>query len=181
MDPIGPFFETDFEKWEKNFRINFFSQLKILKMLWPYKSKSGNPSICFLAGGGTNSNFDNYSAYCLSKISLIKFVELISSENTEGKFFIIGPGFMKTKIHQETFKAGTRAGKNFKKTEKFMEEAGTSIEQLYRHLNWCISKPNRLISGRNFSTVYDSWEKDTELLKDLGTNPDLFKLRRREF
>jgi short-subunit dehydrogenase len=180
MEPIGPFFDIDFKKWETNFKINFFSQLKILNKLWPYRSKVTEPNVCFLAGGGTNSTFDNYSSYCLSKISLIKFVELIASENVDGKFFIIGPGFMKTKIHNQTFEAGSRAGQNFQKTEKFMRDEGTTIEQLYRHIQWCLIQPREVISGRNFSTVHDPWESNKNFSKLLAENPELFKLRRRE-
>ena len=180
MEPIGPFFDTDFEKWKTNFQVNFFSQLKILNMIWPYRSKATEPNICFLAGGGTNSTFDNYSSYCLSKISLIKFVELISSENDEGKFFIIGPGFMKTKIHNQTFEAGKKAGQNLQKTEKFMRGEGTTIEQLYRHIQWCIMQPRNVIGGRNFSTVHDPWETNRNFSKLLAENPEMFKLRRRE-
>jgi short-subunit dehydrogenase len=180
MEPIGPFFDTDFEKWKTNFQVNFFSQLKILNMIWPYRSKAIEPNICFLAGGGTNSTFDNYSAYCLSKISLIKFVELVSSENDDGKFFIIGPGFMKTKIHNQTFEAGNKAGQNFQKTEKFMKGDGTTIEQLYRHIQWCIIQPRKAIGGRNFSTVHDPWETNKNFSKLLAENPEMFKLRRRE-
>ena len=116
MEPIGTFFDTDFSSWEKNFRINVLSQLRVLQMLWEYRAEFTDVNVCFLAGGGTNSTFDNYSAYCLSKIALIKFVELIASENTDGKFFIIGPGFMKTKIHNQTLRAGKKAGTNFQKT-----------------------------------------------------------------
>ena len=111
MNPIGPFFSSDFLEWRKAFEINVFSQLQILHKIWDFRSSSSVPSVCFLAGGGTNSSFDNYSAYCLSKITLIKFVELIASENEDANFFIIGPGYMRTKIHNETLRAGELAGK----------------------------------------------------------------------
>ena len=178
MEPIGTFFDTDFSSWEKNFRINVLSQLKILQMLWEYRAKFTEVNVCFLAGGGTNSTFDNYSAYCLSKIALIKFVELIGSENTEGKFFIIGPGFMKTKIHNQTLRAGKKAGANFKKTEIFMENNGTTLDKLYQHIKWCMAQPRNAINGRNFSTVHDTWESGTDLSNLLVKDSELFKLRR---
>ena len=181
MEPIGPFFKTDFRSWEKNFRINVLSQIEILQMLWPYRSKIKEPNICFLAGGGTNSSFDNYSAYCLSKITLIKFVELMASENKAEKFFIIGPGFMKTKIHEQTTKSGENAGTNLDKTKLLMEKPGTSVSRLYEHIKWCIAQPKEAISGRNFSTVHDPWDSDQELSSLLSHNPNLFKLRRHGF
>lgn len=178
MSPIGPFFSLSFEEWEKSFYINVFSQLKLLHSLWDYRSTHYETSVCFLAGGGTNSSFDNYSSYCLSKIILIKFVELLASENIDAKFFIIGPGFMRTKIHDETIRAGVAAGPNLEKTLRFMEEEGTSIENLYSHLKWCLSNSREAISGRNFSTVYDSWQSGNSLATALIKNPNSFKLRR---
>lgn len=181
MEPIGPFFETNLDDWENSLRINVLSQIKILQILWPYRSKYVEPNVCFLAGGGTNSSFDNYSSYCLSKIMLIKFVELMASENSDSKFFIIGPGFMKTKIHNQTLKANTRAGRNLEKTALFMEGNGTSISRLYKHIMWCINQPKDAISGRNFSTVHDPWDSDPNLPGYLLKNSDLYKLRRRDF
>jgi NAD(P)-dependent dehydrogenase (short-subunit alcohol dehydrogenase family) len=181
MEPISPFFDTDFGSWERNFRINALSQIEILQMLWPYRSKVEELNICFLAGGGTNSSFDNYSAYCLSKIILIKFVELIASENKDEKFFIIGPGFINTKIHEQTIKAGKKSGTNLDKTKSFMEKPGTSISRLYEHIKWCIAQPKEAISGRNFSTVHDPWDSNNELSSLLSQNPNVFKLRRLGF
>lgn len=180
MEPIGPFFETNYDDWENSLRINVLSQIKILQMLWPYRSKDTEPNICFLAGGGTNSSFDNYSAYCLSKIILIKFVELIASENPNLKIFIIGPGFMKTKIHEQTLRADIKAGSNLNKTVLYMESSGTSILRLYEHIKWCITQPKEAISGRNFSTVHDLWDNDSNLTGFLLHDTNLFKLRRKD-
>lgn len=179
MEPIGSFFECDSKDWERSFYINLFSQLNILKKLWNFRSKKDQVNVCFLAGGGTNSTFDNYSAYCISKIALIKFVELIASENKKEKFFIIGPGFMDTKIHNETYRAGDKAGTNLNKTKKLSKGAITSITRLYRNIMWCVNQPIESISGRNFSTVNDPWDTNSDLGEILTSNPEVYKLRRK--
>ena len=51
-----------------------------------------------MAGGGTNNPFTNYSAYCVSKIALIKMCELIDDEYKNLNVFIIGPGLLKPKL-----------------------------------------------------------------------------------
>ena len=178
MKPIGPFFGVDFKEWEENIYINTIAQISLLHKIWPYRNKKEEVTVSFLAGGGTNSEFDNYSAYCISKIALIKFTELLASENPNSKFFIIGPGYMKTKIHKETLEAGELAGGNLKKTMHFLDSEGTTFDRFYNHLNWCLNSSINSISGRNFSTVYDDWDESSGLLKKLEHDPDLFKLRR---
>lgn len=180
MEPIGPFFEIDFSKWKSSFEINFMSQIQILHGIWKHKSEFSRPAVCFLAGGGTNSAFDNYSSYCLSKISLIKFVELIASEYPEGNFFILGPGYVKTKIHNETLKAGISAGRNLDRTLEFLRGNGTPIENIYNHIKWCLSNSSHAISGRNFSTVHDPWDSKFDLVQLLERDQNLYKLRRRD-
>ena len=179
MKPIGPFFDISVEEWEENFHINVVSQLKLLHKIWPYRDKKSGVSVSFLAGGGTNSTFDNYSAYSTSKIALIKFTELIASENPKDKFFIIGPGYMKTKIHNETLEAGERAGANLKKTLEFFNSKGTTFDRFYDHFKWCLSSSIKEISGRNFSTAHDKWDESNSLLEQLEIDPNLFKLRRK--
>lgn len=178
MAPIGPFFSLNFDEWEKNLQINLLSQLRLLHSLWDFRSLDYEANICFLAGGGTNSSFDNYSAYCLTKVALIKFVELLASEYQSAKVFIIGPGFMRTKIHHETIRAGKSAGQNLAKTNRFLETEGTSIADLYSHLRWCLQNPKEVVSGRNFSTVHDPWRNSDMLASSLVLQPHAFKLRR---
>lgn len=179
MKPIGPFFDVSFDKWEESLHINFISQLKLLHSIWPFRDKKNGVSVSFLAGGGTNSTFDNYSAYCISKIALIKFTELMASENPKDKFFIIGPGFIKTKIHNETLEAGKMAGNNLKKTLDFFGTDGTTFDRFYDHFKWCLNSSIEEISGRNFSTVHDRWDESNSLLARLKLDQDLFKLRRK--
>lgn len=179
MKPIGPFFDIDFIEWEESFSINIMSQIRLLHKIWPYRDKNEEVTVSFLAGGGTNSEFDNYSAYCISKIALIKFTELISSENPNSKFFIIGPGYMKTKIHNETLEAGKLAGANLNKTLSFLNTEGTTFDQFYQHFKWCLNSSIKSISGRNFSTAYDRWQESSSLIEKLEQDPDLFKLRRK--
>jgi hypothetical protein len=43
--------------------------------------------------------------------------------------------------------------------------------------DWLIQSPRELISGRNFSVVFDMWGTD-ELNDKLVEEPDMYKLRR---
>lgn len=179
MEPIGPFFEVDGEKWQEAICINALMPCRLLKEIYPLRSVSATPSACFMAGGGTNNPFRNYSAYCLSKIMLIKMCELLADEVPDLKTFIIGPGYIKTKIHNETLKAGRLAGENLLKTENFLTSPGTPLIDVFNCIQWCNSQPSMIVSGRNFSVVHDPWKGEGEELKQqLKDDENMFKLRR---
>ena len=137
--------------------------------------------VVFFAGGGTNNPFTNYSAYCVSKILLIKMCELLDDENTDLNVFIVGPGWVRTKIHDQTLDNPKGAGNSYERTLEFLESegSGTSYEDIYDCINWCIAKGRDVAGGRNFSVVYDTWRQGGEqLAEQLRGDSDKFKLRR---
>jgi NAD(P)-dependent dehydrogenase (short-subunit alcohol dehydrogenase family) len=178
-EPIDLFFNTNFKQWEKSFNVNMISQLKVIHMLHPLRNKKKICNIALLAGGGTNNPFRYYSAYCLSKIALIKMCELIYDENKDLNIFIIGPGYTRTKGHLETLKAGRRIGNHYYTVKKFWQSGkqGTSFKKIFDCINWCIKVGPKTVSGRNISVVHDNW--GTKKLKiNLVKFDDMYKLRR---
>lgn len=180
QDPIGAFLECSFDEWEDSIRCNFTSQMRIIHALLPYRRSDSWPGPCALlfAGGGTNSAPPNYSAYIVSKIAEIKMCELLDTEIPDTRFVILGPGWVKTKIHESSLQAGTRAGDNYQRTiDKLAGDECTPMEQVLDCCDWLVAAPRQMIGGRNFSVVYDSW--GSEGLEDvLVREPDMYKLRR---
>ena len=118
-EPIGNFFKIPFDTWENSIQINCLGQLHVLHALHKYRSTDTISNVVFLAGGGTNNPFRYYSAYCVSKIMLIKMCELLDDENPDLNIFIVGPGFVRTKTHIETLNAGELAGDNYERVKNF--------------------------------------------------------------
>jgi len=180
LEPVGPFADTDFDQWEESLAVNFTRQLRLVHGLLPSRNLAHQlgPCVLFFAGGGTNNAPVNYSAYTLSKISLIKMCELLDAEIPDVRFVILGPGWVKTKIHQATFEAGEAAGENLALAEeKLARNDCTSMEQVLTCCDWLIAAPRAEIGGRNFSVVYDAWGSD-ELSRLLVENPEMYKLKR---
>ncbi|MDY6856472.1 MAG: SDR family oxidoreductase [Thermodesulfobacteriota bacterium] len=180
QEPVGPFLQCDFIEWENSVKSNFTRQLEIVHRLLPYrnmKSKLG-PIVLFFAGGGTNNATVNYSAYTISKIALIKMCELLDAEIPDTRFSIVGPGWVKTKIHKATLNAKELAGDNYEKTKcKLSSDECTPMNEVLDCCDWIIDSPHEIVSGRNFSVVFDSW--GTEILsKALLEEYDMYKLRR---
>lgn len=180
MDPIGRFETCNIEDWEKNIKINLLSQLRFVHGILPLKQFRNDfiPKIIFFAGGGTNSAPVNFSAYTLSKIALIKAVELLDAEHNDVCFTILGPGWVKTKIHAETLRAGKLSGEAYRETSRrFASDEFTPISQVIDCCDWLLRSDKCTVGGRNFSVVHDPWTQD-DLVKALGENPDMYKLRR---
>lgn len=178
MQPIGKFFDVSASEWERGFQVTALGPLRLLRDLWSVRSLTATPTVCFLAGGGTNNDFPNYSAYCIAKIVLIKLTELLQSEEPSTKFVIIGPGYVRTPIHGETMSAGEAAGKNRKRTERLLKGAGTDLERIYRHILACHEGPLEKLGGRNFSTVHDDWELGSIVATIEQSPSDAYRLRR---
>ena len=180
QEPAGLFHECDFDEWEESVKVNFTSQLRFLHRLLASRSLQSmcGPTVLFFAGGGVNSAPANYSAYTVSKIALIKMVELLAAELPDVKFLIVGPGWVKTKIHQSILDAGERAGVSYERTlQMFKNGSFTPMEKVVKCCNTLISGSREILTGRNFSVAFDHWD-DPHLIELLEKNPDIYKLRR---
>lgn len=180
-EPLGKFFSCDFDSWDQSVRINCTDQLRVLHYLYPHRRKESVSHVAFFAGGGTNNAFPNFSAYCASKIMLIKMSELLDDENDDLNVFIVGPGWVRTKIHDQVLNCPEGAGESYQKVKKFLDsgDQGTSRESIYGCINWCVEQGKEVAGGRNFSVVHDPWREGGKgLITQLRENPDKFKLRR---
>ncbi len=179
-EPVGLFVDVDFEDWARSIEVNFTSQMRLTHHLLGSRrtEEPKGASVIYFAGGGTNNATSNYSAYTVSKIGLIKMCELLHAEVPDVRFSIVGPGWVNTKIHQETLRAGTRAGANLQRTQQTLEnDTFTKMDDVLDCCDWLISAHRDEIGGRNFSVVHDAWNS-LALSEALRADPDMYKLRR---
>ena len=181
QEPIGSFIDCNIDSWSNSINVNFISQIRFIHGLLPNRNlkDSSSPSVLLFAGGGTNSATTDYSAYTISKIASIKMVELLDAEITDTSFSILGPGWVKTKIHDSTLQSPESAGSNYFKTVEMLEKNGEKcypMEKVIECCNWILSSPRELVGGRNFSSVFDPWESDE--IEKIRKDQNNFKLRR---
>ena len=177
MDPIGLFGSVPFGKWAQAFEVNFLSQARFLHQIM--ENLAHGARVVFFAGGGTNNAPTNYSAYILSKITTIKFCELMSKEYPDYSFVSLGPGWVDTKIHRQTIAAGQAAGENLERTISRISTSETvPMELVIEKINQVLSLDKNIVSGRNFSLANDPID-DVDLVTALSQEDDLFTLRRR--
>jgi NAD(P)-dependent dehydrogenase (short-subunit alcohol dehydrogenase family) len=179
MNPIGPFSSCDIDEWERGISVNLLSPLRIVSGLLGSRRKSkAMPLVICFAGGGVNGAPINYSSYTTSKIALIKAIELLDAEFEDIRFSIIGPGWVKTKIHQETLSAAERAKSSANETRRRIDLGDfNSMAKVIECVDWLLNAPKIIIGGRNFSVVHDRWG-DVQLEEILRADNNMYKLRR---
>ena len=180
LSPIGLFESLDINEWQNTFNVNFSAQINILHQLLDLRNKSNNElaTALFFAGGGTNGTAKYFSSYTVSKIALIKMCELLDHEIDDCKFSIMGPGWVKTKIHQQTIEAKASAKEAYHSTkEHYKNNNFNDMNDVIDCCDWIINSDKNIVGGRNFSMVHDAWRKE-KLASELGSNNDMYKLRR---
>ncbi len=183
LEPIGPFLSTNFQSWKCSFDTNYFGQLYLVHKL--HTLHAPGATVVLFTGGAPNGVLPNFSAYSVAKIALTKMVEYLDAEDSEVKYVIIGPGWVNTKIHEQTLKAGVTAGSNLARTHDFLaeEKKWTQISEIYDCINWLTDQSKSIVGGRNYSVVWDAWgerEGSEKLKRHLADDPNLYKLRRYE-
>ena len=178
MAPVGNFSEVPFDSWEENVRVNLLGTMRFIHLCLTSARPDRNCTVLLFAGGGTNGVTSNTSAYTISKIALIKAVELLQHECPSIKWSIVGPGWVDTEIHQETLNSEFEAKSNKEQTKaRILSGDFTQQEKINKCCEWIINQEKSVVGGRNFSVVHDMWE-DPAFVQRLLNEPDMFKLRR---
>ena len=115
------------------------------------------------------------------KIMLIKMCELIDDEVPDVNAFVVGPGFLPTKIHKQTLVNPERAGRNYQKTKDFYQaaEQAATYKDLHDCISWCVAQGRDVVGGRNVAAVHDPWrDAGDQLAVELKRDRDRYKLRR---
>jgi len=180
MLPIGGFSEADFDAWAGSLELNLINQLRFVHKMLPYRRPATNrqPLCLFLAGGGVNSAPLAFSAYTVAKVALIKATELLDAEEPNVAFTILGPGWVRTKIHEETVSAAGAPDAIVRETRRRLESDDfLPMQRVLEALDWLIEQPKEVIGGRNFSAAGDPFDEQG-LADFLIREPSAFRLRR---
>jgi NAD(P)-dependent dehydrogenase (short-subunit alcohol dehydrogenase family) len=180
MEPIGRFEDVTFAEWLRGLEVNLLNPLRFVHGVLPLRDRRRGkmPTVILFAGGGTNGAPEMYSAYALSKIATIKMAELLDREISDSKFVVIGPGWVRTKIHQETLRAEMAASNSAEETRRRLRENDfNDMDNVLDCCDWAVHASRTAISGRNFSVVHDCWG-DARLDVLLEADSNMYKLRR---
>lgn len=179
LRPLSPFFSTDFSVWKQSVDVNSLAQLALVHGLYPLHRPGA--TIVFFAGGGVNNPVVNMSSYTIGKIMLMKMCEYLQAENPDLTFFIVGPGWTKTKIHDAVLTDPLISSKKKQETIRLLKTSeGTSMQDIYDCIEWLRTQGRDVAGGRNFSVVSDPWRGTDakKLAQALRKDPGMYTLKR---
>tara|TARA_B100000212_G_C27357651_1_gene526609 strand:+ start:280 stop:1032 length:753 start_codon:yes stop_codon:yes gene_type:complete len=179
QSPFGLINTLDPREIVRGLNINFSYQFAAISQLINYRNKNKESKIILFAGGGTNSAPTHYSVYITSKIGLIKFTELLSSEFENIHATIIGPGWVKTKIHNPTINEGNKKAEEsyYETKRRFKENDFVEMSKVVKCINKVVYCKDDRFSGKNISVLHDEWHRE-DFLDDYSRKDSKYKLRR---
>lgn len=180
LGPIGDITKVDPEQWFSTIQINLFGTFLVARQSCLRCQKSGGGRIVLFSGGGAATPFPNYTAYACSKVGVVRFTETIAQEMAPYNVEIncVAPGFVITRLHQQTLASGELAGKEYlEKTKTEIERGGVPASVGAQTAAFLISEQAKGITGKFVAAPYDGWRDWSKHLEELK-NTDIFTLRR---
>jgi 3-oxoacyl-[acyl-carrier protein] reductase len=178
--PIGALDKIDPAEFTVAIQVNLLGTFYMCHYFLPLLKKSKRGKIVNYSGGGAAGPFPNYSAYATSKAAIVRLTENMALELKPDNIDVnaVAPGFVVTRLHQETLNAGDKAGEDFlKKTEEQISKGGVPPSVPARLTAFLLSSASDGITGKFISAAWDPWEKQ-DFLTELKTDPDFAVLRR---
>jgi len=178
--PIGAITEVDPVEWLEAIKINLFGSFLVARQSCLRLQKNGGGRIALFSGGGAATPFPNYTGYACGKVGIVRLTETIAQEMAPYNIEVncIAPGFVITRLHQQTLSAGKLAGEKFLETTKAqIEKGGVPASVGGNAAAVLISAQAQGITGKFVAAPYDGWSDWIQHLDELK-NTDIFTLRR---
>jgi len=178
--PIGPAWENDPRHWQETVTINLVGAFLLCQAVVPAMIRAGRGKIINMSGGGAATPFPRFSAYAVSKAALVRFTETLAVELADHNIQVnaVAPGFVATRLHEQTLEAGERAGGEFlRKTREQLAQGGVDPAIPAALVAFLASEKADRITGKFISSIWDNWA-DFESHLDEIAKTDLYTLRR---
>ncbi len=181
LGPIGPMIGVDPTEWFNTIQVNLFgTHLVAREAACRMIQRGQHGAMVLFSGGGGGYAFPNYSAYACSKVAVVRMAETLAEELAPHGIRVncLAPGFVATRMHEATLRAGDAAGRDYLvRTKAELEKGGTPASLAARATRFLLSARAAGITGRFVSAPWDDWEHWPEHLAELDGS-ELFTLRR---
>jgi len=180
LEPIGDITKVDPKKWFNTIETNLFGTFLITRQSCLRFKQTGGGKIVLFSGGGAAYPFPNYTAYACSKVAIVRFTETVAQEMASHNIEVncVAPGFVVTRMQQQTLNAGELAGKDYlDKTKAQIEKGGVPASVGGFAAAFLISEQAKGITGKFVAAPYDGWKDWSKHLEELKST-DIFTLRR---
>jgi NAD(P)-dependent dehydrogenase (short-subunit alcohol dehydrogenase family) len=172
--PIGPAIDVNPIEWTNNININLIGTYYTIYSFSKLMNKS--KIICF-SGGGSTSSRPNFSSYAVSKIGIVKLVEILAEElKNNVEINAISPGAFYTNMTKEVLSNPTLSGeKEFNSSMNLSTDNTEKTEKLIKLIEFLLY--NNGITGKLISAQWDDLDEIKKHINELK-NSDVYTLRR---
>jgi NAD(P)-dependent dehydrogenase (short-subunit alcohol dehydrogenase family) len=175
--PIGALEDLDPADIGQAIAINLIGTMLALRFAIPRLRRTGGRAVTF-SGGGATSPLPRYDAYAASKAAVVRLTENIAA-GAGIELNAVAPGFIATRMHDATLKAGAQAAGEayLERTRAELSAGGFPASEAAELVCFLLSDAAAGINGRLISAQWDPWRDDSFRAR-LRTDPALGTLRR---
>jgi len=142
--PVGNWWEQSFYSISNCIECNLIDPWRLLHCMWDRRNPDA--TVIWFSGSNPQKIMDGYAPYNASKMAVNKLVEQLDHETPDAKFVAFGPGYVRdSKIHAPTLES------NWPNERIARGDAGTSSEDIWNALKFCIEAPKSVVGGRNIA------------------------------
>jgi NAD(P)-dependent dehydrogenase (short-subunit alcohol dehydrogenase family) len=178
LGPIGALETVDPREFADTIAVNLVGTMLALRFAVPRLRRSRGRAVTF-SGGGATAPLPRYDAYAASKAAVVRLTENVAAAYPEISVNCVAPGFVATRMHEQTLRAGAEAAGHeyFERTRAQLGSGGFPAGEAAELVCFLLSDAVGGISGRLLSSAWDPW-RDERFRKRLHEEPALGTLRR---
>ena len=159
--PIGPLQDNDIAEWVDTINVNLTGTFLVCRAVIPVMLEQGGGRIINLSGAGAANAWSNMSAYCSSKVAVVRLTEVLAQE-LEGKGIFVnalGPGSVHTSMWEKMTEQAAEAGADFIHDlgQRVLSGGGASIDDCAELAVWLASGESGTLTGRIISAAADDF------------------------
>ena len=168
LGPIGRLDEISPREFSDTIAVNLIGTMLALHHCLPRLRATGGRAVTFSGGGGT-APLPRYDAYAASKAAVARLTENVAAAG-EVEVNCVAPGFVATRMHQGTLRAGPEASGNdyYERTRSQLEAGGFPAAEAAELVCFLLSEGARGITGRLLSAQWDPWREDGFRVRSVG-------------
>ena len=179
--PLGPLQGNDITDWVNTVTVNLTGTFLACRAVIPIMLEQSGGKIINLSGAGATNAWSNMSAYCSSKVAVVRLTEVLAQE-LDGQGITVnalGPGSVHTSMWDKMTEQAAEAGADFihQLGLRVTSGGGASIDECAELAVWLASEDSGALTGRLISAATDDFRGLTPRIPEI-MDGEAYTLRR---
>ena len=181
--PVGLLQDNDPGHWIQTVQVNLIGTYLCCRAVLPVMLLQDRGKIINLSGAGATVAWRNMSAYCATKVAVVRLTEGLALEvaNTNVQVNALGPGSIHTPMWEEMRDAAAEAGAAdlHELGQRVTSGGGVLIEELAEMAVFLASDDSGILSGRLISQLQNDMSNLPERIPEIMAS-EAYQIRRVE-